>query len=44
MKLAAGSNHTEGLFMKIAKIEQIITPEIGTAIAGYGPFDKTSRT
>ena len=29
--------------MKIAKFEQIITPEVGTTIAGYGPFDKTYR-
>ena len=29
--------------MKIAKFEQIITPEVGTAIAGYGAFDKTFR-
>lgn len=29
--------------MKIAKFEQIISPEIGTTIAGYGPFDETYR-
>lgn len=29
--------------MKIAKFEQIITPEVGTTIAGYGAFDKTFR-
>ena len=29
--------------MKIAKFEQIITPEVGMTIAGYGPFDTTSR-
>ena len=29
--------------MKIAKFEQIITPEVGTAIGGYGPFDETFR-
>lgn len=29
--------------MKIAKFEQVITPEVGTTIAGYGAFDKTFR-
>jgi len=29
--------------MKIAKNEQIITPEVGTHIAGYGPCDETFR-
>ena len=29
--------------MKIAKVEQIITPEVGTTIAGYGTFDETYR-
>ena len=29
--------------MKIAKFEQIITPEVGTTIGGYGPFDETYR-
>ena len=29
--------------MKIAKFEQIITPEIGTTIAGYGCYDVTYR-
>ena len=29
--------------MKIAKSEQIISPETGTTIAGYGAFDETYR-
>ena len=29
--------------MKIAKSEQIISPETGTTIAGYGTFDETYR-
>ena len=29
--------------MKIAKWEQIISPEVGTTIGGYGPHDETSR-
>ena len=29
--------------MKIAKFEQIITPEVGTTIGGYGAFDETYR-
>lgn len=29
--------------MKIAHYEQIITPEVGTTIAGYGCFDETYR-
>ena len=29
--------------MKIAKFEQNITPQVGTTIGGYGPFDETFR-
>ena len=29
--------------MKIAKTEVVITPELGTTIAGYGPYDETFR-
>ncbi|MBO7146830.1 MAG: hypothetical protein J6W81_03680 [Lentisphaeria bacterium] len=29
--------------MKIARYEQIISPEVGTTIAGYGAFDETFR-
>ena len=29
--------------MRIAKFEQIITPEVGTSIGGYGPYDETYR-
>ena len=29
--------------MRIAKFEEIITPPVGTSIAGYGPYDETYR-
>ena len=29
--------------MKIARFEQVITPEVGTTIGGYGPHDETVR-
>ena len=29
--------------MRIAKCEEIITPPVGTTIAGYAPYDETYR-